>query len=55
MDVFKNLNEEQAKELYERFIASGMSEDDAFTEIYSVDCLMDDDDLMEDLVMEQKE
>ena len=55
MDVFKNLSEEQAKELYERFIASGMSEDDAFTEVYSVECLMDDDELLEDLSMEQRE
>ena len=41
--VFKNLGEEKAEELYEKFIAEGMSKDDAFDEVYSVECNMDED------------
>ena len=55
MSVFRNLGEEKAKELYDKFIAEGMSEDDAFNEVYSIECNMDEDDLMEDLSMEQRE
>lgn len=43
MDVFKNLGEEKAKKLYEKFIAEGMSEDDAFNEVYCIECNMDED------------
>jgi hypothetical protein len=43
-DVFKNLGEEKAMELYNWFIAQGMNEDDAFTEVYSIECNMDDDE-----------
>lgn len=42
MNVFENLGEAKAKELYDRFIASGMSEDDAFNEVYSIECNMDE-------------
>ena len=44
MDVFANLGEEKAKELYDEFIAQGMSEDDAWIEVYSIECNMDDDE-----------
>lgn len=53
--VFRNLGEEKAKELYDKFIAEGMSEDDAYNEVYSIECNMDEDDLLEDLLMEQRE
>lgn len=43
-DVFKNLGEEKAMELYNKFIAHGMNEDDAFTEVYSIECNMDDEE-----------
>lgn len=39
--VFENLGEERAAELYDRFLADGMSEDDAFNEVYSIECNMD--------------
>lgn len=55
MNVFENLGEAKAKELYDKFIAEGMSEDDAFNEVYSIECNMDEDDLLEDLLMEQRE
>lgn len=42
--VFNNLGEEKAKELYDKFIADGMSEDDAFNEVYAIECSMDEDD-----------
>lgn len=41
MDVFKNLGEEKAGEMFDELIAKGYSEDDAFTEIYSIECNMD--------------
>ncbi len=41
MRVFKNLGEEKAKELYNEFVAKGMSEDEAFDEVYSIECNMD--------------
>ena len=44
MNVFENLGEEKAKELYDGFIAQGYSEDDAWIEVYSIECNMDDED-----------
>ena len=41
MEVFENLGEEKAKELFENFKAEGMSDDDAFTEVYSIECNLD--------------
>ena len=59
MNVFRNLGEEKAKELYDKFVAEGMSEDDAYNEVYSIECNMDEDldedYLLEDLLMEQRE
>ena len=42
--VFKNLGEDKAKELYDKFISEGMSKDDAFDEVYAIECSMDEDD-----------
>lgn len=44
MDVFENLGEEKAKELFDKFKAEGMSDDDAFSEVYSIECNMDEED-----------
>lgn len=41
MSVFENLGDEKAKKLYDKFRAEGMSEDDAFNEVYSVECNLD--------------
>ena len=42
--VFKHLGEEKAMKLYNEFLAKGMSEDDAFNEVYSIECNMDNED-----------
>ena len=44
MQVFQNLGEEKAKELYNKFIADGLSEQDAFNEVYSIECNMDEEE-----------
>ncbi len=44
MNVFENLGEERAGELYDKFIAQGMSEDDAFNEVYAIECSMDEEE-----------
>ena len=44
MEVFKNLDEEKAKELFDKFKAKGMSDDEAFSEVYSIECNMDEED-----------
>ena len=41
MEVFTNLGLAKALELYNKFIAQGMNEDDAFSEVYSIECNMD--------------
>ena len=43
MEVFENLGTKKAVELFEQFKAKGMSDDDAFTEVYSIECNMDED------------
>jgi hypothetical protein len=43
MNVFENLGEERAMELYNEFLAKGMSEDEAFEEVYSIECNMDEE------------
>lgn len=42
MSVFENLGEDKAKQMYDNLIAQGMSEDEAWTEVYSAECLLDD-------------
>lgn len=44
MSVFNNLSEEKAKAMYDDLIAQGFTEDDAFTEVYSVECNADEED-----------
>lgn len=39
--MFENLGEVKAEELYRKFRAEGMSEDEAFDEVYSVECNLD--------------
>ena len=39
--VFEHLTEDEVERLYEDFLLHGMSEDDAFNEVYSMDCRMD--------------
>lgn len=43
MDVFENIGDEEAMRLISSLIEAGMSEEDAFTEAYSVECNKDDD------------
>ena len=43
MDVFTNLGEEKAKKLFEEFKATGMSDEDAWDEVYSIECNYDDE------------
>ena len=44
MSVFVNLGEEKATEMINELVAKGYSEDDAFTEVYSIECSMDEED-----------
>lgn len=44
MTIFINLGEEKAKKMIDELILIGYSEDDAFTEVYSIECSMDEDD-----------
>ena len=41
--IFKNLGEEKAKELVNELVKNGMNEDDAFNEVYSIECNLDND------------
>lgn len=41
MNVFENLGEEKAKEMVDEMITKGYSEDEAFNEVYSIECNMD--------------
>ena len=40
--IFENLGEEEAMKLYNELIEEGYSEDDAFSEVYSIECNLDD-------------
>ena len=44
MNVFENLGEERAKEMVDELVTNGYSEDDAFNEVYSTECNMDEED-----------
>lgn len=44
MSVFENLGEEKARVMFDELMAKGFSEDDAFNEVYSIECNMDEDD-----------
>lgn len=43
MSTFENLTDEQVEEIFEELLAEGYTEDQAFTEIYSKDCSLDND------------
>ena len=49
MSVFENLGEEKAKEMIDELISKGYSEDEAFTEVYSIECNMDEEELIYDV------
>lgn len=44
MNVFENLGKNKAKEMVDELIAKGYSKDDAFSEVYSIECNMNEDD-----------
>jgi len=44
MTIFENLGEEKAKELFKRFKAKGMSDEDVCNELYSIECSLDTSD-----------
>lgn len=44
MNVFENLGEEKAKEMIDKLIAEGYTKDDAFTEVYAIECNMDSEE-----------
>lgn len=43
MRVFENLGEEKAKKMYDDLMKQGLSEDDAFNEVYSAECCLDEE------------
>ena len=47
--VFENLSEEKAIEMIKEFIKNGLSEDDAYMEVYSIECNLDNEELMDDI------
>ena len=44
MSTFENLTDEQVEKMLEELLAKGYTEDQAFTEIYSKDCSLDNDE-----------
>lgn len=44
MNVFENLSEEKAKEMIDKLIAEGYSEENAYTEVYAIECNMDSEE-----------
>ena len=44
MCIFENLTDEQVAEMLEELLAEGYTDDQAFTEIYSKDCSLDNDE-----------
>lgn len=42
MNVFENIGDEKATKLYNEFIIKGLSKDDAFNEVYSIECNKDE-------------
>ena len=44
-DIWQNLGEEEAiRRINDLVIAKGYTEEEAFTEVYSIECGLDDDD-----------
>lgn len=44
MYIFENLTDEQVEIMLEELLAMGYTEEQAFTEIYSEDCSLDNDE-----------
>lgn len=42
-DVFQHLSEEYVEARYNEMLAQGMSEDDAFDELWAEDCALDEE------------
>ena len=42
-EVFRNLGEEKAEKLYNQKRSEGLSVNDAWLEVYSIECSMDED------------
>lgn len=43
MSVFNHLSEEEISKKMAEYTSQGMTQDEAFTEVYSIDCNMDED------------
>lgn len=43
MNVFENLGEKKAKAMMKELIAKGYSEEDAYNEVYSIECNLDEE------------
>ena len=41
-EVFQHLGEEKAAKMYDMCIEQGMSKDDAWMQVYSIECSLDD-------------
>ena len=44
MDPFVHLSEERVNKMMKDLMAEGLTKDEAFTEIYAVDCQLDQED-----------
>lgn len=44
MDPFVHLSEDRVNEMMKNLMAEGLTEDEAFTEVYAVDCQLDQED-----------
>lgn len=44
MSIFENLTDDQVEQMLEELFAEGCTEEQAFTEIYSKDCSLDNDE-----------
>lgn len=40
-EIFRNLGEKKAEEMYNKYIEQGMSDEDAWLEVYSAECNLD--------------
>ncbi len=45
MSIFENLTDDQVEQMLEELLAEGYTEEQAFTEIYSKDCALDNDEI----------
>ena len=42
-NTFQHLSDDEVEKLYKEYKAQGMSDDDAFSEVYAKDCAMDEE------------